>query len=464
MSETLEAAMPTTDEVGETAAEAGETAAEAELLSLFPPGSRLDADGELVVGGCRLADLAAAWGTPLYVLDDEAVSEQVRRFRHALELSWPNARMVWASKSFPCTAVYRLMAAEGIGVDVAGGGELVMALAGGVDPARIVMHGNAKTTAELTMATEAGVGLIVIDNTDDIDRLEALASASASAGTGTGTGSGAGTKNAKKQPVLIRVIPDVKPDTYEAVATGQAGSKFGLPIPAARAAIERLRRSKTLRLDGLHAHIGSQIMSAEPFAREVEAIAALGEFGVYNLGGGLGVRYTYDDHPPTPQEWIAALTDAAKSHLPPDAQLIIEPGRSLVAPFGVTVYRVVSVKGEDPRFVAVDGGMADNMEVALYGQRFEATVTSRVGGGSSVELVGRHCESGDRLISGVPLRDPRPDDLVAVAATGAYCYTMANNYNGAMRPPVVFCADGVPRLVVRRETHADFLSRDVASS
>jgi diaminopimelate decarboxylase len=314
-----------------------------------------------------------------------------------------------------------------------------------------VMHGNAKTTAELTMATEAGVGLIVIDNTDDIDRLEASASAGAQ-----------NAKNAKKQPVLIRVIPDVKPDTYEAVATGQAGSKFGLPIPAARAAIERLRRSKTLRLDGLHAHIGSQIMSAEPFAREVEAIAALGEFGVYNLGGGLGVRYTYDDHPPTPQEWIAALTDAAKSHLPPDAQLIIEPGRSLVAPFGVTVYRVVSVKGEDPRFVAVDGGMADNMEVALYGQRFEATVTSRVGGGSAVELVGRHCESGDRLISGVPLRDPRPGDLVAVAVTGAYCYTLANNYNGALRPPVVFCHAGRPELAVRRETYDDLLARDIS--
>jgi diaminopimelate decarboxylase len=447
MSDPLEAPVPTTA---------------AELLGLFPPGSRLDPDGELVVGGCRLADLAAAWGTPLFVIDDEAIGAQVRRFRQALELNWPGARMVWASKAFPCTAVYRLMAQQDIGVDVAGGGELVMALAGGVDPARIVMHGNAKTTAELTMATEAGVGLIVIDNTDDIDRLEALASASASAGTGTGTGSGAGTKNAKKQPVLIRVIPDVKPDTYEAVATGQAGSKFGLPIPAARAAIERLRRSKTLRLDGLHAHIGSQIMSAEPFAREVEAIAALGEFGVYNLGGGLGVRYTYDDHPPTPQEWIAALTDAAKSHLPPDAQLIIEPGRSLVAPFGVTVYRVVSVKGEDPRFVAVDGGMADNMEVALYGQRFEATVTSRVGDGSAVELVGRHCESGDRLISGVPLRDPRPGDLVAVAVTGAYCYTLANNYNGALRPPVVFCHAGRPELAVRRETYDDLLARDIS--
>jgi diaminopimelate decarboxylase len=155
------------------------------------------------------------------------------------------------------------------------------------------------------------------------------------------------------------------------------------------------------------------------------------------------------------------LAGAARRVLPGGAQIIIEPGRSLVAPFGVTVYRVISVKGEEPRFVAVDGGMADNMEVALYGQRFEATVTGRVGGGRPVELVGRHCESGDRLISGAALRDPRPGDLVAVAVTGAYCYTMANNYNGAMRPPVVFCRDGDPRLVVRRETHADLLARDV---
>jgi hypothetical protein len=154
----------------------------------------------------------------------------------------------------------------------------------------------------------------------------------------------------------------------------------------------------------------------------------------------------------------------ARKHLPPDAQIIIEPGRSLVAPFGVTLYRVVSVKGDDPRFVAVNGGMADNMEVALYGQRFEATVASRVGGGGHVDLVGRHCESGDRLITGVPLRDPRPGDLVAVAATGAYCYSLASNYNGAMRPPVVFCDDGETRLVVRRETIADFLQRDVTEA
>jgi len=416
--------------------------ATADLLGLFPPGSSVDPDGELVVGGCRLADLAARWGTPLFVLAEEAVRTQVRRYRQALGAQWPNSRMVWASKAFPCTAVYRLMASEGIGVDVAGAGELAMALAGGVDPALIVMHGNAKTPAELRMAVDAGVGLIVIDNTDDIDRLEEMVRG--------------------EQPVLVRVIPGVRPDTYEAVATGQAGSKFGLPIPAAQAAIARLRHSDKLRLDGVHAHIGSQILDTKPYAPEVEALAGLGDFAVYNLGGGLGVRYTYDDHPPSPEDWIGALADAARRHLPSGARIMIEPGRSLVAPFGVTVYRVISVKGEEPRFVAVDGGMADNMEVALYGQRFEATVTSRVGVGRQVELVGRHCESGDRLISGAPLRDPRPGDLVAVAVTGAYCYTMANNYNGAMRPPVVFCQGGEARLVIRRETHAEYLSRDVA--
>jgi diaminopimelate decarboxylase len=418
-----------------------ETTDLADLLGLFPPGSSVGPDGELVVGGCRLAELAAKWGTPLYVIEEAAVRAQVRRFRRALRAEWRNSRMVFASKAFPCTAMYRLMAEEGIGVDVAGAGELAMALAGGVEPDGIVMHGNAKTPAELQMAVDAGVGLIVIDNTDDIDRLEELARSD--------------------QAVLIRVIPGVRPDTHEAVATGQLGSKFGLPIPAARSAVARLRQSSKLRLDGLHMHIGSQILSAEPYARAIEAIAELGDFAIYNLGGGLGARYTYDDDPPTAEDWVGALASAARRYLPRRAQIIIEPGRSLVAPFGVTLYRVISVKGDDPCFVAVDGGMADNMEVALYGQRFEATVTSRVGGGSPVELVGRHCESGDRLISGAFLRDPRPGELVAVAATGAYCYSLASNYNGAMRLPVVFCRDGKPRLVVRRETHADLLSRDV---
>lgn len=412
-----------------------------DILGLFPPGSRVDPDGQLVVGGCRLADLAATWGTPLLVIDEAGVRTQVHRFRSALEGLWSNSRLVFASKAFPCTAMYRLMASDGTGVDVAGAGELAMALAGGVDPALIVLHGNAKTPAELAMAVSAGVGLIVIDNADDIDRLEDLVRS--------------------EQPVLLRVIPGVRPDTYEAVATGQAGSKFGLPIPAAREAIARLRHSDKLRLDGLHMHIGSQILSPEAYAPAIEAIAALGDFPVYDLGGGLGARYTYHDHPPSPEGWVEALTAAARRHLPPDAQIIIEPGRSLVAPFGVTVYRVISVKGEDPRFVAVDGGMADNMEVALYGQRFEGAIVDRLAPGDPVELVGRHCESGDRLISGMRLPDPRPGDVVAVAVTGAYCFTLANNYNGALRPPVVFCRDGESRLVVRRETYADLLLRNV---
>ena len=413
------------------------------LSHVFPLGSRLNERGHIEVGGCDTIELSREFGTPAYVVAEDDLRARARAFVQAgCDAGQEDFHVVFASKAFPCTAAYRLMASEGIGVDVAGAGELIMALAGGVDPALIVMHGNAKTPAELRMAVDAGVGLIVIDNTDDIDRLEDLVRS--------------------EQRVLVRVIPGVRPDTYDAVATGQAGSKFGLPIPEARAAIARLAHSDKLRLDGLHVHIGSQILDTEPYTRAIEVVAGLGDFDIYNLGGGLGARYTYDDRPPSPEEWIAVLAAAARRVLPGGARIIIEPGRSLVAPFGVTLYRVISVKGEDPRFVAVDGGMADNMEVALYGQRFEATVTSRVGGGAPVELVGRHCESGDRLISGVVLRDPRPGDLVAVAVTGAYCYSLASNYNGAMRPPVVFCRDGDARLVVRRETHADFLARDVA--
>ena len=336
------------------------------------------------------------------------------------------------------------MADEGIGVDVAGGGELATALAAGVPPSAIVLHGNAKTDAELRMAIDAGVGLVVIDNDEDIDRLEEMV-----------TG---------RQHVLVRVLPGVDPGTYDAVSTGQHGSKFGLPVADARGAIERLRASDKLVLDGLHIHIGSQILSTEPFVKAVEAVAALGEFDVYDLGGGLGVRYTYDEQPPTPEEWIEALTDAAARHLPAHARIMIEPGRSLVAGSGLSLYRVVTVKHGTPTFVAVDGGMADNMEVALYGQRFEGAIVDRPGPGDPVELVGRHCESGDRLISGIRLPDPRPGDVIAVAVTGAYCFTLANNYNGALRPPVVFCRDGESRLVVRRETYADLLGRNVRAN
>ncbi|MDE2281577.1 MAG: diaminopimelate decarboxylase [Actinomycetales bacterium] len=409
-------------------------------MSLMPPGTHLE-DGRLVIGGRLASELADEFGTPALVIDEPALRARARRYAEGLGARWANSQVVWASKSLPCTGIYRLMGEEGLGVDVAGGGELVMALAGGVDPARLVLHGNAKTDRELAMALEAGVGTVVIDNLDDVARLERLVTA--------------------EQGVLIRVIPDVATATHDAIATGHQNSKFGLAVPEARELIARLRGSDRLRLDGLHAHIGSQILDVEPFARAVEAVAALGEFDVYDLGGGLGARYTYDDHPPSIESYLDTITDAARRFLPGHARLLIEPGRSMIAEAGVTLYRVVSVKrGATRTFVAVDGGMGDNLEVSLYGQRFEATMADRVGGGDPFTVVGRHCESGDQLIESVALRAPAVGDVLVVAATGAYCLTMANNYNGALRPPIVFVGNGDARLVLRRETYEDLLRRD----
>jgi diaminopimelate decarboxylase len=247
------------------------------------------------------------------------------------------------------------------------------------------------------------------------------------------------------------------------VLTRHEGSKFGLAPAAAAMVIRRIEASPRLRMRGLHVHVGSQILDVEPFAASVAPIAALGEFDVYDLGGGLGARYTYDDQPPSVDAYLDALLGAAREHLPAGAELILEPGRSLVASAATTLYRVVTVKRGAVTFVAVDGGMADNLEVALFDQRFEAAIADRLDGsdGELVTVVGRHCESGDVLVDGVRLPDPRVGDLLAVPATGAYCHTMANNYNGARRIPVVFAREGGARLVVRRETWADLLGRDV---
>jgi diaminopimelate decarboxylase len=414
-----------------------------ELVGLFPPGTSLDADGMLVVGGCRLDALAQEYGTPVLVVVEDGLRERARAYRSGLAARWPNSQVVFASKAFPSTAVQRVMVSEGLWIDVAGGGEIVTALAAGADPATLVLHGNAKTTEELRLAIDSGVGTVVIDNVDDIDRLEALL------------------PPGRVQACLVRVIPGVQATTHAAHATGHEGSKFGLSPPAAREAIGRIEASDRLLMDGLHTHVGSQIMVAEELAAAVGPLAALGQYPVYDLGGGLGARYTFSDHPPSLDDYLDALIGAAREHLPAQARILIEPGRSMVAVSAVTVYTVTTVKPGETTFVAVDGGMADNLEVALVGQRFEATIADRVGGGEQVTVVGRHCESGDVLSEDVPLRDPRVGDLLAVPATGAYCYTMANNYNGARRIPVVFATDGRSRLVVRRESWQDLLARDV---
>jgi len=415
------------------------------LLSLFPPGSERDDDGMLLIGGCRADALADEFGTPVLVVSERALRSRAREYADELAARWPRSRVVFASKAFPCTAVQRVMVEEGLGLDVAGGGEIVTALAAGADPALLVLHGNAKSDEEIAMAVEHGIGLVVVDNSDDVDRLEATVPAG------------------RAQDVLVRVIPGVQADTHASVLTGHEGSKFGLPPSAAAELIGRIERSPRLRLQGLHVHVGSQILDVEPFAKSVAPIAALGEFPVYDLGGGLGARYSYEDRPPSVPEYLDALTGAAREHLPGDAELIVEPGRSMVASAAATIYRVVTVKRGSVTFVAVDGGMGDNLEVALFGQRFEAAVADRMDAtdGETVTLVGRHCESGDVLVDGVRLDAPRVGDLIAVPATGAYCHTMANNYNGNRRIPVAFAADGAARLVVRRETWADLLARDV---
>jgi len=416
----------------------------ADLLSLFPAGSSLDS-GTLTVGGCRADDLAGEFGTPLMVVAEDALRARAREYVDELAARRPRSRVVFASKAFPCTAVQRVMVEEGLGLDVAGGGEILTALKAGVAPALLVLHGNAKTDEEIAMAVECGVGLVVVDNADDVDRLEAIV------------------PDGGRQDVLVRIIPGVSADTHSHVLTGHEGSKFGLSPRDAAPLIRRIEHSLRLRMRGLHVHVGSQILDVKPFAESVAPVAALGDFPVYDLGGGLGARYTWADEPPAVGAYLDALIGAADQHLPPDAEVIIEPGRSMVAAAATTIYRVTTVKHGARTFVAVDGGMGDNLEVALYDQRFEAGVVGRFDGPETetVTVVGRHCESGDVLVDGVELSRPAVGDLLAVPATGAYCFTMANNYNGARRIPVVFARNGSARLVVRRETWEDLMARDV---
>jgi len=414
-------------------------------LGLFPPGSDLEA-GVLRVGGCRLDHLAAEFGTPTMIVDAEALRRRARDYVTGFRSRWPETDVAFASKAFPCTAIQRVMSEEGLLLDVAGGGEIVSALAAGADPARTLLHGNAKTDEELELAVGNGIGLVVVDNFDDIDRLERLV------------------PTGERQPCLVRVIPGVTADTHAAVATGHAGSKFGLLPEDARAAIARIRRSRVLRCDGVHTHVGSQIMDVDQLAAAVAPVAELGSFDVYDFGGGLGVRYTYDDQPPTIESYAKAIIDQARRLIPAHARIIVEPGRSMTAQAACTLYRVTTVKRGVVTHVAVDGGMADNLEVSLYGQRFEAALVGKTGGGERVTVVGRHCESGDQLIDGIELNNPAVGDLLAVPVTGAYCYTMSNQYNGARRIPVVFVSGGVARLVVRRDTWADLLARDVLPS
>jgi diaminopimelate decarboxylase len=418
---------------------------------VFPLGSRLNERGRLEIGGCDTIELAREFGTPAYIVAEDDLRARARAFVQAgAEAGHGDFNVVFASKAFPCTAVLELFAREGLWCDVASGGELHLALNAGFAAERIVMHGNAKSESELAIALDARVGLIVVDNFDELDRLERL--------------TGEEARQEEPQEVLIRVTPDVRGETHEKISTGQADSKFGFSIADAPAAIARVEGIDRLALAGLHAHVGSQLLELEPFRREVAEMAKLGEFSVWDLGGGLGVAYTEaQPRPPAIEEYVGTLLAAAREHGmdAPGKRLLIEPGRALCANGGVTLYTVESVKRNVSTWVAVDGGMSDNLRPMLYGASYEAHVADRFGGSMPCVLAGKHCESGDVIVREALLDDPHPGDLIVTPATGAYGYAMASNYNGVPRPPVVFCRDGAAREVVRRERFDDLIARDV---
>ncbi len=441
------------------------------LSHVFPLDSSLSERGVLEVGGCDALDLAREFGTPAYVVAEADLRTRARAFMAAARTAGATGgvggqveggatgqaagngdgdvevAVVYASKACPCTALLEVFAAEGLWCDVASGGELHLALAAGFAPERLVLHGNAKSEAELRMALQHRVGLIVIDNLDELSRLERLL--------------GEGERGGEAQPVLIRATPDVRGDTHDAISTGQADSKFGFGLDAAREAIAKVRAVPGLDLQGIHAHVGSQLLDLAPFERAAAQLATLGRFPVWDLGGGLGVAYTPDQHPPEIEDYVGAVVGAARAHLGPHERLLIEPGRALTARAGVTLYTVESVKRNVSLWVAVDGGMSDNLRPMLYSAVYEAQVVDRPGGGIECVLAGKHCESGDVIVRRALLDDPRPGDIMVTPATGAYGYAMANNYNGVPRAPVVFCRDGQARVVVRRESFDDLLARDV---
>jgi diaminopimelate decarboxylase len=414
------------------------------LSHVYPLGSRITEAGHLEVGGCDAVALAREFGTPLYVVAEDDIRTRARAFKDAYAARCDDFEVHFASKAFPCTAVLRILREEGLACDVASGGELAIALKAGFDPARIHLHGNAKSERELREAIAAGVGHVVVDNHTDIDRLEPLV------------------PDGAVQRVQLRVAPGISPDTHPSISTGGPNTKFGFGLAHAGAAIERLDASDRLELEGLHLHIGSQIYDVESFRTALEAMASLATHGMVNLGGGLGVAYVNAEHPPSIEDYVAAKVDAMRDVMGRDVRILDEPGRALVANSTVTLYTVESIKRNVDLYVAVDGGMSDNLRPMLYGARYEAQVASRFGGGTFCHLVGKHCESGDLIIRDAELVEPAVGDVIVTPATGAYGYSMANTYNGVPRAPVVIVKDGDARLAVRRETYEDLTVRDVA--
>jgi len=424
------------------------------LSQAYPLGTIVNERGHLEVGGCDVVELADRYGTPAYVYAEDDMRARARAYVEAFAARTDDFEVIYASKALPLTAAYRVMAEEGLSVDVASGGELYLALEGGVPPERIFMHGNNKAGHELEFAFEAGIGYLVLDSFREIELAEELL-----------------VRAGRRQRVLIRVTPGIKPSTHSYIQTGQLDSKFGFGLEdgLAAEAVRRTHASERLELVGLHAHIGSQIFELEPYAKTIQLLAdfvdATGfQCRMLNVGGGLGIAYTAEDEPASIEDYVDVKVRGIQQTFDPVPRILVEPGRSLVGNAGLTVYRLGTIK-EIPgvrTYASVDGGMSDNLRPMLYGARYEAAIADRpdAPGTHVTTVAGMHCESGDILIRDVALPNPQPGDVLVTPATGAYGYAMANNYNGVPRPPVIFCKEGRARVVVRRETYEDLAARD----
>jgi diaminopimelate decarboxylase len=433
---------------------------------LFPDTTHVTQGNTLAIGGCDLVALATQFGTPLYVYDEATIRARARSFREAVAAGYDGRTTVcYAAKAYCAPWLLELLAGEGLGLDVVSGGELYAAMRADFPRDRIVFHGNNKSEDELVLASAEGVGRIVVDNLDEITLLARVAA-----------------RRDAPMPVLLRLGPGVDAHTHAHLLTGAEDTKFGLDIGsgAAEAGVRAVLAQPKLELRGFHAHIGSQIRELDPYRESVGRLFAFaadvrGKTGVamreISPGGGYGVRYTLEDPDTRPADMIREVArivaDAARRHgfAGPLPDLTIEPGRSIIAPAGVALYRVGSVKRGARTYVAVDGGMADNIRPTAYDAKYTAVLASRVRGDAvtDVALAGKYCETGDILIQRVALPLPRVGEVIAIPASGAYQLSMASNYNMALRPAVVVVRDGRARLVRRRETFEDLLAAEVVA-
>lgn len=436
-------------------------------LNVWPQSAIRSESGEIVIGGVPISKLVEQYGTPLYVIDEADVRSRAKAYHAAFNSGEVVTEVFYAGKAFMATKVVKWIAEEGLNVDVCTAGELEIALRAGVAPERILFHGNNKSVSELDRAVEVGVGRIVLDSFIEIERLAKIASA-----------------HGVTAQVLIRLTVGVEAHTHEYISTAHEDQKFGLSI-ATGAALEAARlvlESDSLSLLGLHSHIGSQIFDAQGFEiaaqRVIETAVAIRtdlDFTVseLNLGGGMGIAYLGEDDPLQVEQMARALhsiviRECARVQFPVP-RLLVEPGRAIIGPAGITIYEVGTIKDVDVsddftrRYISVDGGMSDNIRTALYGAEYTVALASRTSNAELIEsrVVGKHCESGDIIIRDVQMfSDIMPGDLLAVAATGAYCRAMASNYNHVVRPAVISVRDGRSEVILRRETLEDLLALD----